>query len=332
MARPELRVGVVNDLPIATEVLKRTLAGIPECRLAWTAADGAEAVARCREDTPDLVLMDLLMPVMNGVEATRRIMAETPCAILVVTATVSGNLSLVYDAMGFGALDAVNMPVPNRNGKVADDDPLPTKIRMLARLIGKPMATPQTSSLAPAPLIAIGCSTGGPRALADILSRLPAGFPSAIVVVQHVDSAFAQGLCDWLTSLCLMPVSPVRVGAPPSPGVVQLAATNDHLVMRADGTLGYSEDPVAEPFRPSVDVFFESVARYWNGTGVGVILTGMGRDGARGLLALKRAGFRTIAQDEQTSVVFGMPRAAIELGAAAEILPIEGIAPALQAG
>ena len=332
MARPELRVGVVNDLPIATEVLKRTLAGIPECTLAWTAADGAEAVARCREDTPDLVLMDLLMPVMNGVEATRRIMAESPCAILVVTATVSGNLSLVYDAMGFGALDAVNMPVPDRSGQVPDSDPLPTKIRMLARLIGKPVAVPAPAATGPAPLIVIGCSTGGPRALADILSRLPAGFASAIVVVQHVDSAFAQGLCDWLGSLCLMPVQTAREGQRPGPGTVLIAATNDHLVMRADASLGYSADPVAEPFRPSVDVFFESVAQHWTGSGIGVILTGMGRDGARGLLALKRAGFRTIAQDEQTSVVFGMPRAAIDLGAATEILPIGGIAPALQVG
>jgi len=327
----ELRVGVVNDLPIATEVLKRTLAGMPECQLAWTAADGAQAVARCREDTPDIVLMDLLMPVMNGVEATRQIMAQTPCAILVVTATVAGNLSLVYEAMGFGALDAVNMPVPGRDGRVPDSDPLPTKIRMLARLLGKHVATVPTPRAAPAELlIAIGCSTGGPRALADIFVQLPKDFRGSLVVVQHVDSAFAPGLRDWLASVTPLPVALASPGDRPRAGAILLAATNDHLVIRSDGALDYSVEPASEPFRPSVDVFFESIARHWGGRSLGVLLTGMGRDGARGLLAMKRAGFQTLAQDEKTSLVFGMPRAAIELGAAERILPLEAVADALR--
>lgn len=328
---PELRVGVVNDLPIATEVLKRTLAGMPECQLAWTAADGAQAVVRCREDTPDIVLMDLLMPVMNGVEATRQIMAQTPCAILVVTATVAGNLSLVYEAMGFGALDAVNMPVPGRDGRVPDSDPLPTKIRMLARLLGKHAATSPMPRATPTELlVAIGCSTGGPRALADIFAQLPRDFRGSLVVVQHVDSAFAPGLRDWLASVTPLPVALASPGDRPRAGAILLAATNDHLVIRSDGALDYSVEPASEPFRPSVDVFFESIARYWGGRSLGVLLTGMGRDGARGLLAMKRAGFQTIAQDEKTSLVFGMPRAAIELGAAERILPLEAVADALR--
>jgi len=328
---PELRIGVVNDLPIATEVLKRTLAGMPECRLAWTAADGAQAVARCREDPPDIVLMDLLMPVMNGVEATRQIMARTPCAILIVTATVAGNLSLVYEAMGFGALDAVNMPVPGRDGRVPDSNPLPTKIRMLARLLGKHASTTPIPRVSPSDLlIAIGCSTGGPRALADIFARLPQDFRGSLVVVQHVDSAFAPGLRDWLASVTPLPVALVNPGDRPHAGAILLAATNDHLVIRSDGALDYSVEPASEPFRPSVDVFFESIARHWGGRSLGVLLTGMGRDGARGLLAMKRAGFQTIAQDEKTSLVFGMPRAAIELGAAEKILPLEAVADALR--
>jgi len=329
---PELlSVGVVNDLPIATEVLKRTLANMPECQLAWTAADGAQAVARCREDTPDIVLMDLLMPVMNGVEATRQIMARTPCAILVVTATVAGNLSLVYEAMGFGALDAVNMPVPGRDGRVADSDPLPTKIRMLARLLNKHPGTAPVARATPAEiLIAIGCSTGGPRALADIFAQLPQDFRGSLVVVQHVDSAFAPGLRDWLASITPLPVALAAPGDRPRAGTILLAATNDHLVIRADGALDYSVEPASEPFRPSVDVFFESIVRHWGGRGLGVLLTGMGRDGARGLLAMKRAGFHTIAQDEKTSLVFGMPRAAIELGAAERILPLPAVAEALR--
>lgn len=332
---PELRIGVVNDLPIATEVLKRTLAGMPECRLAWTAADGAQAVARCREDTPDIVLMDLLMPVMNGVEATRQIMARTPCAILIVTATVAGNLSLVYEAMGFGALDAVNMPVPRSDGRVPDSDPLPSKIRSLARLLGKQTSTVPTPVPIPAVLpaellVAIGCSTGGPRALADIFARLPVDFRGSLVVVQHVDSAFAPGLRDWLASITPLQIALARPGDRPRAGAILLAATNDHLVIRRDGALDYSVEPASEPFRPSVDVFFESIARHWVGRSLGVLLTGMGRDGARGLLAMKHAGFQTIAQDEKTSLVFGMPRAAIELGAAERILPLEAVAGALR--
>lgn len=334
---PELRIGIVNDLALATEVLRRAVSAMPGCTVAWTAADGEQAVARCRADTPDIVLMDLLMPVMDGVEATRRIMAETPCAILVVTATVAGNLSLVYDAMGHGALDAVNMPVPDRSGKVRDDDPLPAKIRMLASLLGKapgaapPLAlAPTAPPVRPPTLVAIGCSTGGPRALADILGALEPGFPGALVVVQHVDAAFAPGLRDWLASVSALDVALVTPGSRPEAGRVLLAATNDHLVLGADGRLDYCVEPASQPFRPSVDVFFATVARHWRGPGVGVLLTGMGRDGAEGLLAMKLAGFSTIAQDQQTCVVFGMPRAAIEMGAAGRVLPVQAIAPALR--
>ena len=337
---PDLRIAIVNDLALATAVLRRVVETMSGCALAWTAADGREAVERCLADTPDIVLMDLVMPVMDGAEATRRIMAEAPCAVLVVTATVSGNLGLVYEAMGHGALDAVNMPVPGPDGRVAEDDPIRAKIRLLARLIGKgagparpprrPAPLPHGSAAAPG-LALIGSSTGGPRALADILGRLDPGFPAPILVVQHVDRAFLPGLRDWLAGLTRLPVSLLAGGALPVGGSVLLADTGDHLVMQADGSLVATPEPAGHDFRPSVDVLFESVARHWAGPGVAALLTGMGRDGARGLLALRESGFHTIAQDESSSVVFGMPKAAIELGAARQILPLPDIAGALTA-
>ncbi len=326
-----MRIGIASDSPTAVEALRRTIADQSDHELAWIARNGAEAVEFCAKDVPDLVLMDLLMPVMSGVEATRRIMKDTPCAILVVTATVSGNTDAVFEAMGYGALDAADTPVLGEGG-----DALLAKINTIAKLLGKPagIARPGRSEGKPAhgvtpPLVAIGSSTGGPSALAEILSGLPAHFSAAIVVVQHVDMRFAAGMAEWLGSRCPLRVRLIRVGDRPETNTVLLAETNDHLVLRPDLTLDYTSEPLKSPYRPSVDVFFESLAARWPTPGTAVILTGMGRDGAEGLLQLRRAGWRTIAQDEASSVVYGMPRAAVELKAAVQISPPAAIAATL---
>jgi two-component system response regulator WspF len=179
------------------------------------------------------------------------------------------------------------------------------------------------------PLIAIGSSTGGPKALAAVLSRLPANFNAAIVVVQHVDAQFAPGLVDWLNHQVSLPVRVATVGDRPTKGTVLVASTNDHLHLRADLTLGYIKEPIDYPYRPSVDVFFKSVAQHWNRKGTAVLLTGMGRDGAEGLNTLRFQGWHTIAQDKDSCVVYGMPKAAAELNAAIEILNPEAIAQSL---
>jgi two-component system, chemotaxis family, response regulator WspF len=310
--------------------------------LAWVALDGEDAVARCAADTPDLILMDLIMPKMDGVEATRRIMASTPCAIVIVTANVDDNCSKVFEAMGAGALDAVNTPVlespdattypDGTNGAAA----LLAKIETIRKLIG---AAPPNRPAPPlnhsvehqdgssGPLVVIGASAGGPAAVAKVLSQLPADFSAPIVVVQHVDSQFSRGLADWLDCQTPLQVRLAQGDDRPSAGVVLLAANDNHLVFESPTRLSYTRYPLESSYRPSVDVFFKSVATLWRGDVVGVILTGMGRDGAEGLRALHEKGHHTIAQDRATSAVYGMPKAAAELQAAAEILPLEQIGP-----
>jgi two-component system response regulator WspF len=333
-----MKIAIVNDLAMAVVAIRQLLASTRH-RVVWIAKDGAEAVSMCKEETPDLILMDLIMPVMDGVEATRRIMAATPCAILVVTATVEGNSSRVFEALGAGALDAVNTPVL-AFGAAAGSSPLLKKIDQLERLLGdrrRPKTTPLPAAPAkPSPigiqqnhLVAIGASAGGPMALAKVLSCLPADFPAAVVIVQHVDAQFAQGLADWLNHDSRLPVRLACEGDHPTRGTVLVAGTGDHLVFRESRALGYTSHPVSYVYRPSVDVFFESVVQHWRGGVIGVLLTGMGRDGAHGLKMLRDAGHHTMAQDRISSTVYGMPKAAAALGAAVEILPLEEIGPTL---
>jgi two-component system response regulator WspF len=315
-----MRIGLVNDLPMAVELLRRVIASTAEHQIAWIAMNGREAVEACRHDRPDLILMDLTMPEMDGVEATRRIMAETPCPILLVTASVDANVSGVYEAMGHGALDAVDIPSVGANGHTsAQTAALLARIATIGRLSRSLPTVDPGSRRPPAPvsssqrLVAIGASAGGPAAVATLLGGLAPDFPAAIILVQHRR----------------LPVRPAREGDRPKRGAVLIAASADHLVFKAGGELGYRAEPRDYPYRPSVDVFFESVAERWQGDTVGVLLTGMGRDGAHGLKLLRDRQCLTIAQDKATSAVYGMPKAAAAIGAAVEILPLAAIAPRL---
>lgn len=299
-----MRIGIVNDMPLAVEALRRALAFEPQHQIVWVASNGAEAVTQCAADTPDVVLMDLLMPVMDGVEATRRIMAESPCAIVIVTVDIEQNVHRVFEAMGYGALDAVNTP---------------------ALGIGNP---PKAGG-ARQRLVAIGASAGGPASLAVLLKQLPASFNAAVVLVQHVDEVFAAGMAEWLASESKLPVRLARDGEPPIPGQILLAGTNNHIRLLRNGSLVYTAEPRSFVYRPSIDVFFESVANYWRGDAVGVLLTGMGRDGAQGLKQMRERGFLTIAQDQASCAVYGMPKAAAAIDAAVQILSLEKIAPRL---
>jgi len=331
-----MRIAIVNDMQMAVEILRRIVLSAPGHEIAWIAMDGEEAVQRCREDLPDLILMDLIMPVMDGVEATRRIMKETPCAILLVTAAVDRNISQVFDAMGFGALDAVNTPVLGTSGEALGLQALLTKISTIAKLIGKQPASSRVTQKiqwkalsANPPLLAIGASTGGPSAIAKILSALPEKFPVALVIVQHVDQQFTAGLVSWLKDQTALSVALAKEGDRPEVGKALIASTNDHLILTPSFSLSYTPHPEDFPYRPSVDVFFKSVAANCPEKYAAVLLTGMGRDGAEGMMELRRIGWHTIAQDKETSVVYGMPKAAAEMGAATEILPLERIAPSV---
>lgn len=330
-----MKIAIVNDMPMAVEALRRALAFEPAHQVVWVARNGAEAVQLCAENTPDLILMDLIMPVMDGVEATRRIMAETPCAIVIVTVDRQQNVHRVFEAMGHGALDVVDTPALGAGDAREAAAPLLRKILNIGWLIGdkaprsRPAPTPPRSSGSRQRLVAIGSSAGGPAALEVLLKGLPKDFSAAIVLVQHVDQVFAAGMAEWLASASGLDVRLAREGEPPQAGAVLLAGTNNHIRLLKNGTLDYTAEPVNEIYRPSIDVFFESVASYWTGDAVGVLLTGMGRDGAQGLKLMRQQGYLTIAQDQQSSAVYGMPKAAAAIDAAVEIRALEKIAPRL---
>lgn len=331
-----IRVGIVNDVRLSAEVLRRVVSSDSLLAVCWIASDGLEAVRLCREQPPDIVLMDLVMPRMNGVEATREIMATTPCPILVVTSTVEGHLDMVYEAMGLGARDVVTTPTTGDPRSGDTGGLLLRKIHTLLRLADDARAmTPVAGVAAPdtamrvaarPPLVAIGASTGGPAAVATIIAALPRGFRAAVVVVQHIDNAFVEGLCDWLGSRCALPVRIAAAGAAPLAGTIHVSAAARHLRLSAAGTFDYTDAAANAFYRPSVDVFLDSAACHAPPGSVGILLTGMGRDGAEGLLAMRRAGFHTIAQSASSCVVAGMPVAAVELGAATAIATPDAIA------
>lgn len=336
-----MKVGIVNDLAVACEALRRAVAQDRALEVAWIARDGAEAVECARRQRVDVILMDLIMPRMNGVEATREIMRVAPCPILVVTATVTGNASLVYEALGAGALDAVNTPTFARGAEIEGAAELLRRIRLIARVeavtvtevaVRAPVAAPRAPLAAATPILAIGASTGGPRAVADVIRALPKPFAGAVLIVQHVSHVFVKGYAEWLVVETGARVTLARAGHAPQPGDVLVAAEDRHMVLDAEGRIAYREHAALQPdpqlHRPAVDELFVSLAGSGR-TGVAVLLTGMGRDGAAGLLRLRQAGWHTIAQDEATSVVWGMPRAAVDGGAACEVLPITAIAGAI---
>jgi two-component system response regulator WspF len=333
-----MKIGIANDVAMAAETLRRVVAASREHEVLWVARNGAEAVRLCAVQRPDLVLMDLNMPELDGVEATRRIMQATPCAILVVTAAPQDNVSQVFRALGAGALDVAATPM--LMGGTAADSVLMAKIKTIGKLIRVSLAE-QAGAHAPAErdagaggpvrhLLAIGASTGGPGAIAKVLAGWMPAPGTAIVVVQHIDANFAAHFAKWLGDQIAIPVKVIDDGNALEAGVVQVARTNDHLTLSERHKLHYSPHPLDYAYRPSVDVFLRCLAAHWEPDATGVLLTGMGRDGANGLLAMRRAGKLTIAQDQASSAVYGMPRAAAEIDAAQRILSLEDIAATLR--
>jgi len=327
-----MRIGIINDTMLAAEALRRTITAGSQHEIIWIARSGEDGIARCVKDLPDAVLMDLVMPGMDGIEATRRIMAATPCAIVVVSGNINDQSAQVFEAMGAGALDAVNAPVVNATGGFDGAKPLIQKLDQISKIVSR---GDSSSAATPAAhtdrgrLVVLGASAGGPAALASVLTSLPKDFNAAIIIVQHVDPQFAAGLADWLNHHSHLPVRLAEEGDRPQPGTVLVAAREEHLVFTSPTRLGYTRVPVEYSYRPSVDVFLKSVDHFWKGQVVAVLLTGMGRDGAEGLRILRASGHRTIAQDRHTSAVFGMPKAAADLKAASEILALDKIGPRL---
>jgi two-component system, chemotaxis family, protein-glutamate methylesterase/glutaminase len=345
-----IRILVADDSVTVRKRLVDVLAAQPDFEVVAEAADGREAIEACQRLRPDAVTLDMMMPVMTGLAATEYIMAYCPTPILVVSSSFNrGELFKTYDALAAGALDVLEKPSGDETDN-AWERQLTDTLRLIARIkvITHPRgrlahlgngrrsaqaAEPALATRAGCELVAIGASTGGPGAVVDILRNLPADFPLPLLVVIHISRAFGAGFAEWLNGLSPFPVAFARDGEPlPSPSAsrVMLAPPDQHLVVRT-GRLRLTTEPERHSCRPSVDTLFESVAREFGPRAAACLLTGMGRDGAEGLLAICRAGGVTIAQDESTSVVFGMPREAIRIGAAGQVLRLDQMAPAFAA-
>jgi two-component system chemotaxis response regulator CheB len=340
------RVLVVEDSVTVRMRLLEVLATDPDLEIVGEAGDGKAAIELCESLRPDVVTLDMMLPVMTGLAATEYIMAYCPTPILIVSASTNrGELNRTYDALAAGAVDVLDKPVgldESWDRKLVATVKLVSRIKVIthprARLSNAASAAGASVVLdhqgqprLPVHCIALGASTGGPAALVEILRALPPRFPIPILLVIHIGALFANGLAEWLDSQSTLRVKQAVHGEPlPELGQsrVVMAPPNVHLTIRR-GRLWLTEDEERHSCRPSVDTLFESVAQEVGSRAAACLLTGMGRDGAAGLLAVRRAGGRTIAQDEASSVVFGMPREAILLGAAEHVLPLSQIARAL---
>jgi two-component system, chemotaxis family, protein-glutamate methylesterase/glutaminase len=344
-----IRVLVVEDSLTVRKRIVQVLAADAELEVVGEATDGREAIELCGALHPDVVTLDMMMPVMSGLAVTEYIMAYCPTPILIVSASTNrGEVYKTYDALAAGAVDVLDKP----QGDEADDvwsRALVKAIKLVARIkvithlrariaarSPEPVGPSSSSASAPASgvrVVGIGVSTGGPTALVKILSGLPIDFPIPILITQHLSRVFAENFGDWLDAQTPLRVTLAQDGQPlPKVGVggVFIAPADRHLVVRG-GVLRLTNDPERHSCRPSVDVLFASLAAELGAAAAGILLTGMGRDGAAGLLDMRRAGGRTIAQDEASCVVFGMPREAILLGAAERTLGLDEMAPAILA-
>jgi two-component system response regulator WspF len=326
-----MRVAIVHRSRAIAEVLDRALRSI-DWSVAWTALDADEGVGDAAADRPDVLLLQVADA---APDATRRIMRDSPCAIVLMLDRRDEGTGRAFEAMSEGALDVVMTPSVDDGGQLTGIVEILDKLRAAARLVsvpdrpGKAGPTPVSRrERGPLPaLVVVGASTGGPAALVKLLAPLPRTYPAAVLIVQHVASDFCGELAGWLGRQIMLPVKTTARGDRPEAGIVMLAGGNDDLEMTRDLHLTYRRPRRSQSFyHPSVDVFFTSVAACWPFPGLGVLLTGIGRDGAEGLRLLRNAGWTTIAQDEATSVVYGMPKAAVERGAAVHVLPIDDIA------
>jgi len=335
-----IRVLIADDSLVAREMLTQILLSDPGIEVVGTASNGQEAVDMVARLRPDLITMDVHMPKMDGLEATERIMAYTPTPILVVSSSVYGEgMGRAFDALAIGALEVIKKPEPRDWAALEGiGRDIIRKVKILARVrvithIRGRRAPVHRSEPAPArapgradrmQLVAIGSSTGGPSALLNVLGRLRPDFPMPIIIAQHIAEGFVPGLASWLDAGCKISVVAAEDARPVAPGVAYLAATGRN--MEIDGmTLRFTEPLAGQLYVPSADTLFESAARSYGRHAIGVLLTGMGMDGARGLKRLHDVGAPTICQDEATSTVWGMPKAGIDAGAADAVLPAHEI-------
>jgi two-component system chemotaxis response regulator CheB len=314
--------------------LCEALGSDPEIEIVGEAGDGKTAIEMCRSLRPDVMTLDMMLPVMSGLAATEYIMAHCPTPILIVSSSTNrGELFKTYDALAAGAVDAIEKPA----GDELDDwTPIISTVKLVSRIkvithlrarlasVTRSTAAVRTSiDRRSCRVVGIGASTGGPSAVVEVLREIPAGFHLPILLVLHIGQTLGKALADWLDGQTQHRVSYARDGevAADAAGRVVMAPPNRHLEVRG-GRLRLTSDETRFSCRPSVDVLFESIAREFGAASAGCLLTGMGSDGAAGLLEIRKAGGLTVAQDEATCVVYGMPREAALIGAAERVLPL----------
>ena len=358
-------VVVVDDSAVQRRFARAAIEADGGLTVIGEARNGRDAIALVERLRPQAVLMDLHLPVMNGIEAIERIMAARPTPIIVYSAFVDGeDRENAAAALAAGAVDVMEKPAANSPGGLDDyaeslrrrlrvagrvkvithprarlggGGPTTVSTRSLggpARTVG-PGPTPGSGStleLSPRPVrvVAIGASTGGPQALNNVLAQLPADFAAAVVVVQHMADGFIEGLAGWLDSTCALPVSVGGNGRRLTPGTVTIAPSGLNFIVHDQLRVTTHEPPASQYHVPGIDATLMSIADTVGRDAVGVLLTGMGRDGAAGMKCMRDAGAFTIAQDEQTSAVYGMPAAAVAIDAADLQLPLEDIGPAVR--
>ncbi|MBC7906465.1 MAG: chemotaxis-specific protein-glutamate methyltransferase CheB [Rhodospirillaceae bacterium] len=332
----KIKVLIVEDSPVVQRLLEHVINDDPRLHVVGVAADAAEAMRMIRHLAPDIVTMDIRLPRMNGFEATRWIMRDHPVPIVVVASNVDDKaLDISMNALRAGALSVVAKP----SGLSHDDyqamaNHLCTQLFIMSQIkVVRQRAAPKIRPFIPTPpeplcaveLVAVVASTGGPGALSRILGSLPKDFPVPVTLVQHFGAPFIAGFAHWLGSVSALPVSLARDHDRLIQGHVHIAPGEAHLTV-AEGYLRLDRGAAVQGQRPSGDVLFDSVAASYGNRAVGVLLTGMGEDGARGLEALHRTGAHTIAESKSTAVIWGMPGAAVARGAVTEELPLDCIA------
>jgi two-component system chemotaxis response regulator CheB len=342
------RVLVVEDSATVRAHLLEVLRSDPGIEVVGEAQDGKQAIELCKALRPDVVTMDMMLPEMSGLSATEYIMAYCPTPILIVSASVNrGELFKTYDALAAGALDVLEKPTGEEPPGLWERNFLATvkliaRVRVITHPRGRLAPSRPVPVARPAPpaadiqtgcrVIAIGASTGGPGAIVEILRSLPVEFDLPILFVLHINVMFGAAFAEWLDGQTQRRVAYAKDGDPftSAAGRVVMAPPDQHMVIR-DGRFRLNHDPERHSCRPSVDTLFESVALEFGPTAAGVLLTGMGRDGASGLLEMRKAGAFTIAQDQATSVVYGMPQQAALLNAASRIVPLPEVGPLMTA-
>ena len=340
MPKP-IPVLLVDDSPVCLTILKRMVSESPFVEVVGTAKNGKEALDLVPRLNPKVICTDLEMPIMDGLQLTKEIMERFPRPILVVSDYVqTENQQNIFQLLDAGAIDVFPKPRGgNTSDYLAQAHLLIAKIQVLSGVVVIPRraSSPQnhctlpfsTSSIrgkSKRRIIVIGASTGGPQALKVILSRLPENFPLPIICVQHLTDGFLKGLIDWLSSHSPLKICIAQDHEVPRKGTVYFPQEGKHLQLTAKGQFSHSLDPLVSGHRPSVDVTFCSVSKVFGHSAVGILLTGMGQDGAAGMKVIAQTGGKTIAQDEQSCVVFGMPKHAIDQGSIAHILPLHKIA------